>query len=406
MNLSVQIFVSLVLSVVVGLFLGDSAIGPVKTWIAPVGTMFINLIKMMIVPVVLCSLIVGMTSMGDMKKLGRIGIKTVAFYMVTTAIAIVIGFSVAGVIEPGIGMALPSEAAPKVKEAPSIMQVFVNMIPKNPIESMAKADILPVIVFALFIGAGIISVGGKKGAILINVFDSGAEVCYKIIAMIMRLAPIGVFCLLLPVVVQNGPKVLLPLLSVIMAMAIGSIIHAVVVYSGIAAAAGHMSPVKFFRGMAEAMVIAFTTCSSAGTLPVNMKNTQEKLGVKRDIASFVLPLGATINMDGTALYMGVCSLFIANVYNIPLTMDQMMLIILTGTLASIGTAGVPGAGLIMLAMVLQSVGLPMEGLALVACIDRVLDMFRTTLNITGDAAVAVAIDATEKTVPTTLDIHE
>lgn len=406
MNLSVQIFASLVLSVIVGLFLGDSAVVPVKTWIAPVGTMFINLIKMMIVPVVLCSLIVGMTSMGDMKKLGRIGIKTVAFYMVTTAIAIVIGFSVAGVIEPGVGMALPAEAAPKVKEAPSIMQVFVNMIPKNPIDSMAKADILPVIVFALFIGAGIISVGGKKGALLINVFDSGAEVCYKIIAMIMRLAPIGVFCLLLPVVVQNGPKVLLPLLSVIMAMAVGSIIHAVIVYSGIAAAVGHMSPLKFFRGMAEAMVIAFTTCSSAGTLPVNMKNTQEKLGVKRDIASFILPLGATINMDGTALYMGVCSLFIANVYNIPLTVDQMMLIILTGTLASIGTAGVPGAGLIMLAMVLQSVGLPMEGLALVAGIDRVLDMFRTTLNITGDAAVAVAIDATEKTVPTTLDIHE
>ncbi len=406
MNLSVQIFASLVLSVVVGLFLGDSAVVPVKTWIAPVGTMFINLIKMMIVPVVLCSLIVGMTSMGDMKKLGRIGIKTVAFYMVTTAIAIVIGFGVAGVIEPGVGMALPAEAAPKVKEAPSIMQVFVNMIPKNPIESMAKADILPVIVFALFIGAGIISVGGKKGALLINVFDSGAEVCYKVIAMIMRLAPIGVFCLLLPVVVQNGPKVLLPLLSVIMTMAVGSIIHAVIVYSGIAAAVGHMSPVKFFRGMAEAMVIAFTTCSSAGTLPVNMKNIQEKLGVKRDIASFILPLGATINMDGTALYMGVCSLFIANVYNIPLTVDQMMLIILTGTLASIGTAGVPGAGLIMLAMVLQSVGLPMEGLALVAGIDRVLDMFRTTLNITGDAAVAVAIDATEKTVPTTLEIHE
>ena len=406
MNLSVQIFASLVLSVIVGLFLGDSAVVPVKTWIAPVGSMFINLIKMMIVPVVLCSLIVGMTSMGDMKKLGRIGIKTVAFYMVTTAIAIVIGFGVAGVIEPGVGMALPAEAAPKVKEAPSIMQVFVNMIPKNPIESMAKADILPVIVFALFIGAGIISVGGKKGALLINVFDSGAEVCYKVIAMIMRLAPIGVFCLLLPVVVQNGPKVLLPLLSVIMAMAVGSILHAVIVYSGIAAAVGHMSPVKFFRGMAEAMVIAFTTCSSAGTLPVNMKNIQEKLGVKRDIASFILPLGATINMDGTALYMGVCSLFIANVYNIPLTVDQMMLIILTGTLASIGTAGVPGAGLIMLAMVLQSVGLPMEGLALVAGIDRVLDMFRTTLNITGDAAVAVAIDATEKTVPTTLEIHE
>lgn len=361
MNLSIQIFLSLVLSVVIGLMLGEGAAAPVKMWIAPIGTMFINLIKMMIVPVVFCSLIVGMTSMGDMKKLGRIGVKTLVIYMVTTAIAIVIGFAVAMAIEPGIGMALPTAEAPKVKEAPSIMQVFVAMIPSNPIASMAKADILPIIIFALFTGAGIISVGGKRAEILISFFDAMAEVCYKIIAMIMRLAPIGVFCLLLPVVVMNGPKVLLPLLSVILCMAIG-----------------------------------FTTCSSAGTLPVNMRNIQTKLGVKRDIASFVLPLGATINMDGTALYMGVCSLFIANVFGIPLTFDQMLMIVLTGTLASIGTAGVPGAGLIMLAMVLQSVGLPLEGLALVAGIDRVLDMFRTCLNITGDAAVAVAVNATEK----------
>ena len=380
MNLSIQIFLSLVLSVVVGLMLGEGAAAPVKMWIAPIGTMFINLIKMMIVPVVFCSLIVGMTSMGDMKKLGRIGVKTLVIYMVTTAIAIVIGFAVAMAIEPGIGMALPTAEAPKVKEAPSIMQVFVAMIPSNPIASMAKADILPIIIFALFIGAGIISVGGKRAEILISFFDAMAEVCYKIIAMIMRLAPIGVFCLLLPVVVMNGPKVLLPLLSVILCMAIGCCIHAL----------------TFFRGMSEAMAIGFTTCSSAGTLPVNMRNVQTKLGVKRDIASFVLPLGATINMDGTALYMGVCSLFIANVFGIPLTFDQMIMIVLTGTLASIGTAGVPGAGLIMLAMVLQSVGLPLEGLALVAGIDRVLDMFRTCLNITGDAAVAVAVNATEK----------
>lgn len=248
LNLSVQIFASLVLSVVVGLVLGDGAIGPVKTWVAPVGTMFINLIKMMIVPVVLCSLVVGMTSMGDLKKLGRIGMKTVGFYMVTTAIAIVIGFAVASVVQPGIGMALPGEAAPKVKEAPTIMQVFVNMIPTNPIASMAKADILPVIIFSLFLGAGIISVGGSRSKLLINLFDAGAEVCYKIIAMIMRLAPIGVFCLLLPVVVQNGPKVLLPLLSVIIAMAVGCTIHAVCVYSSVAAVVGHMSPVRFFRG--------------------------------------------------------------------------------------------------------------------------------------------------------------
>ena len=384
MNLSIQIFLSLVLSVVIGLMLGEGAAAPVKMWIAPIGTMFINLIKMMIVPVVFCSLIVGMTSMGDMKKLGRIGVKTLVIYMVTTAIAIVIGFAVAMAIEPGIGMALPTAEAPKVKEAPSIMQVFVAMIPSNPIASMAKADILPIIIFALFTGAGIISVGGKRAEILISFFDAMAEVCYKIIAMIMRLAPIGVFCLLLP------------LLSVILCMAIGCCIHAIGVYSTLAGVSAHMSPLTFFRGMSEAMAIGFTTCSSAGTLPVNMKNIQTKLGVKRDIASFVLPLGATINMDGTALYMGVCSLFIANVFGIPLTFDQMLMIVLTGTLASIGTAGVPGAGLIMLAMVLQSVGLPLEGLALVAGIDRVLDMFRTCLNITGDAAVAVAVNATEK----------
>ena len=204
MNLSVQIFISLVLSVVVGLVLGDGAAAPVKTWIAPIGTMFINLIKMMIVPVVFCSLVVGMTSMGDMKKLGRIGVKTLCIYMVTTAIAIVIGFAVAGVIEPGVGMALPTDAAaPKVKEAPSIMQVFVNMIPANPIASMAKADILPVIIFALFVGAGIVSVGGKRAETLISFFDASAEVCYKIIGMIMKTAPVGVFCLLLPVAVAG-----------------------------------------------------------------------------------------------------------------------------------------------------------------------------------------------------------
>lgn len=406
MNLSLQIFASLVLSVIVGLVLGEGAAAPVKTWIAPIGTMFINLIKMMIVPVVFCSLVVGMTSMGDMKKLGRIGIKTLSIYMVTTAIAIVIGFAVALAIDPGTGMSMAGATAPKVKEAPSIMQVFVDMIPSNPIASMAKADILPVIIFALFVGAGIISVGGKRAETLISFFDAFAEVCYKIIAMIMKTAPIGVFCLLLPVVVMNGPKVLLPLLSVIICMLIGCTIQAVCVYSAMTTVAAHMSPVTFFRGMSEAMAIAFTTCSSAGTLPVNMKNVQEKLGVHRDIASFVLPLGATINMDGTALYMGVCSIFIANVFGVPLTFDQMMMIVLTGTLASIGTAGVPGAGLIMLAMVLQSVGLPLEGLALVAGIDRVLDMFRTCLNITGDAAVAVVVNASEQEVPSDIQITE
>lgn len=396
MHLSFKIFIALVLSVIFGLVLGPDAVPFIKWWIAPIGTMFINLIKMMIVPVVFSSLIVGMTSIGDTNKLGRIGVKTIAIYLVTTAIAILIGFGVAGLLHPGVGMSLPTDAAVKVKEAPSIMQVFVAMIPANPIASMAKADILPTIVFALFVGVGIIQVGGKRAQQLISFFDACAEVCYKIINMIMQISPIGVFCLLLPVVAENGPSVLLPLLSVIACMAIGSVIHAVGVYSTLARVWGGHSPMKFFQGMSEAMMIAFTTCSSAGTLPVNMKNVQEKLGVSREVTSFVLPLGATINMDGTSVYMGVCSLFIANVFGIDLSFGQMAMIVLTGTLASIGTAGVPGAGLIMLAMVLQSVGLPLEGLALVAGIDRVLDMFRTCLNITGDAAVACVINESEK----------
>ena len=396
MNLSIKILISLVLSVVVGLMAGVEGLPFIKWWIAPIGTIFINLIKMVIVPIVFTSLVVGMTSLGDLKKLGRIGIKTIFIYLFTTAIAIIIGFAVAGIIHPGIGLEMTAGDAVKVKEAPSIMQVFVAMVPTNPVASMAKADILPIIIFALFVGVGILQVGGKKSQLLIDWFDAAAEVSYKIINMVMQFAPIGVFCLLLPVVAENGPKVLLPLLSVIACMAFGSVIHAIAVYSSMARIWGNTSPLKFFRGMSEAILIAFTTCSSAATLPINMKNCQEKLGCSRDITSFVLPLGATINMDGTAIYMGVCSLFIANVYGIDLTMAQMGMIVLTGTLASIGTAGVPGAGLIMLSMVLLSVGLPMEGLALVAGIDRILDMFRTTVNITGDAAVTCVINETEK----------
>lgn len=397
MNLSIQILIALILSVVAGLASGSESLPFINQWIAPIGTIFINLIKMMIVPVVFCSLIVGVTSLGgDGKKLGRISIKTIALYMVTTAVAIVIGLAVAGVIHPGVGLEIAGKAAPKVKEAPTLMQVLVNMVPTNPIASMAKADILPVIIFALFVGVGITQVGGNRTNPLINFFDAAAEVCYRIIAMIMRFAPIGVFALLLPVVCKNGPKVLLPLLSVIACSAIGSTLHCVLVYSSLASVGGGISPLKFFRGMSEAMMLAFTTCSSAGTLPVNMKNAQEKLGLSREITSFVLPLGATINMDGTAIYMGICSLFIANVFGINLTSSDMLMIIFTGTLASIGTAGVPGAGLIMLAMVLQAVQLPLEGLALVAGIDRVLDMFRTTVNITGDVAVAAVVDKSER----------
>ncbi|MBQ3367184.1 MAG: dicarboxylate/amino acid:cation symporter [Acidaminococcaceae bacterium] len=397
MNLSIQILIALILSVGAGLAIGPEGLPFVNKWIAPVGTIFINFIKMMIVPVVFCSLIVGVTSLGnDGKKLGRISAKTICLYLVTTAVAIILGFAVAGIIQPGVGLDIAGKVAPKVKDAPNFMQVLVGMVPTNPFDSMVKAAILPIIIFALFVGAGITQVDERRSGVLITFFDAAAEVCYKIIAMIMTIAPVGVFALLLPVVCKNGPKVLLPLLSVIMCVAIGCALQCILVYSTLASTLGGVNPMKFFSGMAEAMMLAFTTCSSAAALPVNMKNCQEKLGLSREVTSFVLPLGCTINMDGTALYMGVCSLFVANAFGVNLTSSDMLMIIFTGTLASIGTAGVPGAGLIMLAMVLQAVQLPMEGLALVAGIDRVLDMFRTCVNITGDGAVCCVVDKSER----------
>ncbi len=397
MNLSVQILVALILSVCAGLVIGPEGLPFVNKWIAPIGTIFINFIKMMIVPVVTCSLIVGVTSLGgDSKKLGRISAKTICLYLITTAIAIVLGFAVAGIIQPGVGLDIAGKVAPKVKEAPTFMQVLVDMVPTNPVDAMAKGRILPVIIFALLVGIGITQLDEKRSRFLMDLYDAGAEVCYKIIAMVMKFAPLGVFALLLPVVCKNGPKVLLPLLSVILAVAIGCTLQCILVYSTLASTMGGVNPVKFFRGMSEAMMLAFTTCSSAAALPVNMKNCQEKLGLSREVTSFVLPLGCTINMDGTALYMGVCSLFVANAFGVNLTTSDMIMIVFTGTLASIGTAGVPGAGLIMLAMVLQAVQLPMEGLALVAGIDRVLDMFRTCVNITGDGAVCCVVDKTER----------
>ena len=262
MNLSVQIFASLILSVVVGLILGPDAAPWVKLWVAPIGTMFINLIKMMIVPVILSSLVTGMTGLGDLKKLGRIGVKTFIMYMGTTAIAILLGFGAAMLIHPGVGLDMGAAAAPEIKQAPTFMEVLVNMIPKNPVESMANADILPLIVFSIFLGAGIVAVGGKKGVFLTQFFDAMAEVCYKVIGMIMRVSPIGVFCLLVPVVVNNGPKVLLPLLSVIVAAAIGSIAHMILVYTPIVSFIGKIKVTDFYRAMSEAMMIAFTCRST------------------------------------------------------------------------------------------------------------------------------------------------
>ena len=372
MNLSTKILIGLGLGIIAGLELGAEGVDFAKTWIGPFGTIFMNMIKMIIVPLVFSSLVIGVCSLGDIKKIGRIGGKTMAYYLGTTAFAIVLGIFLGTVLEPGAGVNMPGEGVKAAaKAAPPIMQVIIDIFPTNAMEAMLKANMLQIIVFSLFMGIGITAVGDRAKT-LYNVFDGLAEVSYKIVGFIMNVAPI-----------------------VVIAVYLGCFLHAVIVYGGLLKFVGKISPVKFFKAILPAQVLSFTSCSSGGTLPVSMQCIQ-KLGVSKDISSFVLPLGATINMDGTAVYQGVCALFIAQIYGVDLTTGQYLTIVLTGTLASIGTAGVPGAGFIMLTMILTAIGLPLEGSALIAGIDRILDMPRTCVNVTGDATVAYLVDKSEK----------
>lgn len=393
LQLTTKIFIGLALGILLGIILQPNPDIAVK-FVKPFGTLFLNLIKLVIVPLVFSSLVVGTCGMDDVRKLGRIGGKTVAYYMLTTAFAVTIGLILANLSNVGGGFSIPVDAKVEVAEAPNVIETLLNIIPSNPLKALVDGNMLQIIAFALIIGAGIIGIG-EKGKVLFNFFDSMADVMYKIIAVIMEFAPIGVFALITPVVAQNGPGVLLPLLKLIVVVYAGCAIHALFTYSATVSLFAKVSPVKFFKGIAPAMVFAFTTASSSATLPISMKRSEENLGVPKSVTSFVLPLGATINMDGTAIYQGVCAFFIAQVYGINLPISAQLTIILTATLASIGTAGVPGAGMIMLGMVLQSVGLPIEGIALIAGVDRILDMMRTMVNITGDAACATIIAATE-----------
>ena len=393
MALTTKIFIGLALGILLGIILQpnpDIAVNFVK----PFGTLFLNLIKLVIVPLVFFSLVVGTCSMDDVRKLGRIGGKTVAYYLMTTAFAVTIGLILANVTNVGAGYTIPVDATYEITAPPNVIDTLLNIIPANPLKALVDGNMLQVIAFAIIIGAGIIGIG-EKGKILQQMFDSGAEVMYKIIGKIMEFAPIGVFALITPVVAQNGPSVLLPLLKLIIVVYAGCAIHALFTYSSTLWIFAKVTPMQFFKGIAPAMVFSFTTASSSATLPITMKRTEENLGVPKSICSFTLPLGATINMDGTAIYQGICAFFIAQIYGIDLPVSAQLTIILTATLASIGTAGVPGAGMIMLGMVLQAVGLPIEGIVIIAGVDRILDMMRTMINITGDAACSVVVAATE-----------
>lgn len=394
-QLTTKIFIGLILGIIVGLLLqGNPQIA--KIYISPFGTLFLNMIKMIIVPLVFSSLIVGAASIGDPKSLGRIGGKTLVYFLVTTAFAVIIGLILGFVLNPGAGLSIPVDASQEAAEMPSLIDTLLNIIPANPLKGLVDGNILQIIAFALFLGVACTFLPKEKSEPFEKFFESLAEVMYKVTAIVMSFAPIGVFALIVPVVSNYGIDVLKPLSLVIISVYIGCILHAVLVYSSAVKMFANMSPVKFFKGIAPAAITAFSTSSSSGTLPITISSAKENLGVPDKIASFVLPLGATINMDGTALYQGVCALFIAQVYGIELGISQILIIILTATLGSIGTAGVPGAGLIMLTLVLQSVGLPLEGLVLIAGVDRILDMARTCVNVVGDASCAVVVSATEK----------
>ncbi|MCE0495381.1 dicarboxylate/amino acid:cation symporter [Vibrio salinus] len=385
-----KILVGMVAGIVVGALMGPSA-----ELIKPIGTLFINAIKMLIVPLVFCSLIVGITSMKDTRKMGRIGIKAIVLYLGTTAVAIALGLALSSIIEPGAGLnRAVTEASTISKSAPPLVQTLLNIIPKNPIGALAEGNILQIIFFAIGLGVALVLIG-EKGKPAVKVFESLAEAMYKLTEIVMSFAPYGVFALMAWVAGKFGIDVLMPLIKVIAAVYLGAIIHVLVFYTGVLSIFGRLNPMPYLRGITNPAAVAYTTSSSSGTLPATLKASQEELGVSKGVSSFVLPLGATINMDGTALYQGVCALFIAQAFGVHLEVADYITIIMTATLASIGTAGVPGAGLIMLSLVLTTVGLPMEGLAIVAGIDRILDMARTTINVCGDIMVSVLIAKSE-----------
>lgn len=394
LSMPVKTMIGLAFGVAAGLALQNHA-ELAKTYIGPFGTLFLNCIKMIVVPMVFSSIIVGVCGIGDAKKIGRIGGKTMLYFLCTTACAATLGVLASNILDIGKGFEIAGDVAEvTIPENPGIINTLINIIPANPIQSLANGEMLQIIAFAIIIGGGIMMIG-EKGKPIYRAFDSLAEAMYAITGVIMKFTPIAVFALIAPIVAENGLKVLLPLISVVLAVYGVCVLHALIVYSTSVKIFSGIGPREFFRKSAEAIVFAFTSASSSATLPYSMKSAEE-LGVSEPVRSFVLPLGSTINMDGTAIYQGICALFIANVYGIELTLVQQITIVLTCTFASVGAAGIPGSAMVMLSMVLQSVGIPLEGIGLVAGIDRITDMAPTATNITGDIACSVVVGASEK----------
>ncbi|GGF80814.1 dicarboxylate/amino acid:cation symporter [Alteromonas lipolytica] len=358
------------------------------------GQIFISSLKMLVVPLVFVSLICGTSSLSEPSKLGRLGAKSIGLYILTTAIAVSLAIIGGLLVSPGEGLNLQSETTYVAKEAPSLSQVIVNMFPSNPINSMAEGNMLQIIVFAVLLGVAM-AMTGDAGKRLAALFEDLNTVIMRLVTIIMNLAPYGVFVLMAKLFATIGLETIGGLLSYFFLVLLVLVIHALVTYPVLLKALSGMSPVILLRKMRDAALFAFSTSSSSATLPVTMETARNKLGIGKSVSSFTLPLGATINMDGTAIMQGVATVFIAQVYGVDLTLGDYVMVVLTATLASVGTAGVPGVGLIMLAMVLQQVNLPVEGIALIIGVDRLLDMTRTAVNITGDCTVATIIAKSE-----------
>ena len=361
-----------------------------------VGQIFINSLKMLVVPLVFISLVCGTAALGDINKLGRLGGKALLFYLGTTALAITLAIFVAIIVAPGQGIELATTAAHTFTpvEGPSLAQTVINLVPDNPIKAMAEGQMLPLIFFSLLFGIAIV-MAGESGRRIEQQFNDYNTIMMQLVVILMKFAPVGIFCLIAKTFALQGFDVIKPLLSYFLVVASVLIIHVLVNYTLLLKLLTGLNPWVFLRKMREVQIFAFSTSSSNATIPINIENAEKKIGVDNSVASFIIPLGATINMDGTAIMQGVATVFIANAFGIDLTTGDYLAVILTATLASIGTAGVPGVGLIMLAMVLDQVGLPVEGIALIIGVDRLLDMMRTAVNVTGDAAAAVIIAKSE-----------
>ena len=391
LSLTAQIGIALVLAVIAGILLGNQA-DFVNTYIKPIGLIFLNLLKFIVVPLVLFSIMAGILSMNDISKVGKLGLRALLYFMATTLFAVTLGLVVPSLLKgilPLIHINL--DATAEVIDTPqlSVMDQIVNMFPSNILAPVSSMAMMQVIVIALFFGIAMVHVG-EKGEMARKVTLSFNDVVCKILEYIMALAPIGVFCMLTPVVVDNGPAVLGSYIALLGLAYLCFAIHAGVVYSSAVRLIGRMSPLKFFKGMQSAMLFAFSSDSSVATLPYTMQCT-EKLGVNKDIGRFVLSLGATINMDGVAIYLGVASVFMAACCGIDLTMGQYMAIAFASTVASIGTPGIPGGSLALMAMVFASAGIPVECVAVSAGIDRIIDMGRTVMSVTGDASCAIVM---------------